>query len=147
MNIANFQFPCFVPYNKPAIEIYVAGCLGTCHNCHNPQLHNFNLGKPFDYGCLGYLKEREDLFEAIGFLGGEFLDQNLSEFKSVAKLLRNIFKTKEFWLFTRYEIEEIPEWCKEVFDYIKVGKYIEELKQEGFPASSNQKLLKKGVNY
>jgi anaerobic ribonucleoside-triphosphate reductase activating protein len=147
MNIANFQFPCFNPYNKPAIEIFVAGCRGNCYKCHNPQLHNFTVGKPFDYGCLGYLKEREDLFEVISFMGGDPLDQNPIELKSVVMLLRNIFKEKEFWLFTRYEINEIPEWCKGVFDYIKTGRYIEELKREGFPASSNQKLLKKGIDY
>lgn len=147
MNIAKFQFPCFNPYNKSAIEIYVSGCYGTCKNCHNPQLHNFNVGKPFDYGCLGYLKEREDLFEVISFLGGEWVDQNPTDAKAVIMLLRNIFKNKEFWIFTRFEINEIPEWYKKAFDYIKIGRYVEELKCEGFPASSNQKLLVKGKDY
>lgn len=147
MKIASIKFPQFNPYNKPTVEVYVAGCYGVCKNCHNPQLHNFNIGKKFDYGCLGYLKEREDFFEVISLLGGEWVDQNQIDAKAVIMLLKNIFKNKEFWLFTRFEINEIPEWYKGVFDYIKTGAYVEELRQEGFPASSNQKLLVKGKDY
>lgn len=156
MKIAKILFPCFNPYNKSAIEIYVSGCKGYlnkngetvhCKNCHNPQLWNFNQGKKFDYSTLCYIRERSDLFECISFLGGEPLDGDLEEFEVLIKFLRQIFDDKEFWLFSRYELTDIPKFCKDCFDYIKVGRYLEEFKQEGFPASSNQKLLKKGLNY
>ena len=65
--------------------------------------------------------------------------------------LKEEFKTKEFWLFTGYNLEDLQkdefDWVFMFFDVIKVGPYVEELKQERFPASSNQKVLKKGVDY
>lgn len=147
MNIARIQFPVFNPYNKPSVEIYCSGCVGRCDGCHNRQLWDFKVGRPFSYSDLWYMRERQDLFEVIGLLGGEPLDQNNIEFKAIINLLKCTFPSKEFWLFTRYEMDEVPDWCKIAFDYIKVGKYMQELYQDGFPASSNQKLLKKVVHY
>ena len=52
---------------------------------------------------------------------------------------------KEYWLFTRYE--DLPCWVLEFFDVIKIGEYKQDLKVDGFPASSNQKILKRGRDY
>jgi hypothetical protein len=51
------------------------------------------------------------------------------------------------WLFTGSEKEKIPLWGFEYFDRIKVGSYKEELKQDGFPSSSNQRMLVKRKDY
>ncbi|MFA5048589.1 MAG: 4Fe-4S cluster-binding domain-containing protein [Patescibacteria group bacterium] len=147
MNIANIAWPRFNPYKKSAVEIYVSGCYNGCKNCHNSQLQNFDLGRVFDDVYLNYLKERKDFFDIISFMGGDLMCQDQYDALHLVILLKNVFSNKQFWLFTGFEINEVPEWCKEQFDYIKTGRYIEELKQEGFPASSNQKLLKKGINY
>lgn len=36
MNIASIKWPQFNPYNKPTVEIYVAGCYNGCKNCVLP---------------------------------------------------------------------------------------------------------------
>lgn len=147
MKIASIQFPAFNPYNKSTIEIYFSGCLNNCKNCHNPELHNFEIGEIATLEHINYIIKRKNLFDVVAFLGGEPLNQNDNEFYEVVNCLKSNLQDKEFWLFTGKEIEDVPIWCKSIFDYIKVGRYIEELKQEGFPASKNQRLLKKGKDY
>lgn len=134
------DFSCF-PY-----PYYIANNI-LCHNCHNPQLQDFNLGNPFSDEDLDYLKERKDFFDIISFMGGDLMCQDQEEAKKLVTLLKNNFPDKQFWLFTGFEINELPEWYKGAFDYIKTGAYVEELRQEGFPTSSNQKLLVKGKDY
>jgi anaerobic ribonucleoside-triphosphate reductase activating protein len=148
MNIASIQFPCFNPYIEPTIEIYVSGCNRKCKGCHNPELQNFNYGEPLDLEKLiNYLKEREELFTSISITGGDLLEQNEKEAKELVEKLINQFPTKLMWLFTGSEKEKIPLWGFEYFDRIKVGSYKEELKQDGFPSSSNQRMLVKRKDY
>ena len=62
-------------------------------------------------------------------------------------------KDKKTWLFTSYDFEKVPDKFKEVFDYIKCGKYEENLRVpenlwHGVNLiSSNQKIFKKGSDY
>ena len=147
MKIANIQFPVFVPYNKSALEIYISGCKRHCKNCCNPELQNFKIGENFSKNHLDYIKERKSFFDVIAILGGDLLDQNEHFACKFSLQLSILFENKELWLFTGHNKEEIPDWVWEIFDYVKIGEYKEELKQDGFPASFNQKLLKKGRDY
>lgn len=153
MNIAGIQFPVFNPYQKATIEIYISGCSKGCIGCHNPELQDFKYGKKLNKDeIITYLMEREKLFSILAFTGGEWLDQNLEEVKDIIYWIIHALpdygnKKIEFWLFTGKEKFQIPNWCFEYFDKIKIGCYEEKLKQEGFPASSNQKLLLKGKDY
>lgn len=145
MKLASIQFPCFNPYNKATVEIFVSGCTRNCMNCCNPRLQDFNLGKELDIeDLITWLNERKGLFKAISIVGGDLLCQNEKEALELVFRLKQAFKDKEFWLFTGFDdFEVIPQWCKEQFDYIKYGSYKEELKQDGFPASTNQILWKR----
>lgn len=148
MNIGGTTFPAFNPYDKPAYEIYVSGCKRKYKYCQNKELQDFKYGEELVIdNIILKLKERSDLYEVISILGGDLLSQNMEEAENFSRILRASFKNKELWLFTGEEIEGIPGWCFEIFDYIKIGHYDENLKQEGFPSSSNQKLLKKGLDY
>jgi len=148
MNIAGIQWPVFNPYHKPTVEIYISGCNKKCKGCHNPELQNHEFGKPLNIEeLIKYLKDREDLFEIISITGGDLLVHSEEEIWGLIGGLGEQFLTKELWLFTGYEFKEIPEIVKEWFDKIKISCYNEELKQEGFPASSNQQLLIKGKDY
>ena len=83
--------------------------------------------------------------------GGEPLDNNLDDLYQLLIDLDGI--EKPIWLFTRYEISEIPEFIKKFCTYIKCGKYIPELTTEDSVqygiklATSNQKIYKKGIDY
>ena len=146
------QFPVFNPYIKSTCEIYISGCTRKCKECHNPELWDFNYGEELNIEeLIKYLKDREDLFDIISITGGDLLEQNINEAADFIQKLNEIFKYKQFWLFTGYELKNLQQdkfdWVFIFFDYIKIGCYQKELKQEGFPASSNQKLLIKGKDY
>jgi anaerobic ribonucleoside-triphosphate reductase activating protein len=144
-----------------SLEIYVAGCSGNphCLDCHNPESWNFNLGEDYDFEYLLKLENKVENFnnmiDNIMIMGGEPLDQNREEiyelfFDMATSPILNI---KKIWLFTRYELIDIPKKIKDLCDYIKCGKYIKELSckdniQHGIKlATSNQKIYKRGVDY
>lgn len=142
MNIISTQFPVFSPYKKSTWEIYVSGCKRKCEGCHNSELFDFGSGNPFDLRMIDAMKEKMFFFDAISILGGEPLDQDEVEMRVLSKELRKVFPKKELWLFTGYNFSSVPEWIWQYYDYVKVGSYMETLKKEGFPSSSNQKLYK-----
>ena len=148
MKIGGIQFPVFKPYIKPAIEIYISGCTMYCNLCQNPELQDFHFGNTVDINKLiEYLGIRRGMFDIISIVGGDLLSQPSSEAVQLIFMLTNTFLDKEFWLFTGKDRKEVQDWVWSYFDYIKVGKYDNALQQEGFPSSSNQKLLKKGIDY
>jgi anaerobic ribonucleoside-triphosphate reductase activating protein len=137
-----------------ALDVYVAGCNGSphCTSCHNPESWNFDWGKSYNKEYFNYIKNTVDIFNTlikkIRIFGGEPLDQNHNELIHMLFDLKLL--NKEIWLFTRYEIDEVPKEIKVFCDFIKTGRYIPELKsdnniQYGIKlASSNQKIYKLG---
>jgi len=79
-------------------------------------------------------------------MGGEPLDQPLEELYDMLKNLNTL--NKKIWLFTRFELNEVPECIKEQCDYIKTGRYNEKLKTNNYIkygvklATSNQQIYK-----
>lgn len=148
-NIVSTQFN----LKNRALEIYFSGCKQGCKGCHNPELKNFSLGSSHNKWLkqIFYkVKEFNSLIDNVWILGGEPLDNDLWD---VWEVILNIPDKKDIWLFTSYELDQVPVmykiWCK----YIKCGKYIEELRvdnniQYGVKlATSNQKIYKKGIDY
>lgn len=141
-------FPAFNAYDGVAFEIYVSGCYRNCPGCHNPDMQDFNFGKALDlFDLMQDLTRNEKWFDIISFLGGDLLCQDIEEAKKLVWALQLGFPQKRLWLFTGAEIGDIDPTFKEAFDVIKTGVYVEELRQNGFPASSNQRLLRKGIDY
>ena len=143
-----------------AFEIYTAGCAGNphCKGCHNPESWSFDIGENYTSQYFETIKTKinrfSNLIENIMIFGGEPFD-NPSE--DIINLLKNL---QEFdlpiWVFTRYSLEEVKEKIGEeiqLIDFLKSGRYIPELAcenniQYGITlATSNQKILKKGVDY
>jgi anaerobic ribonucleoside-triphosphate reductase activating protein len=137
-----------------SIDIYVAGCSGSphCTSCHNPESWNFNNGRKYSENYFtrvkSQVKEFSNLIENIMIFGGEPLDQNHDELLHMLLDLKSL--NKKIWLFTRYEIENIPKEIISMCDYIKTGEYLSELQTEdniqyGIKlATSNQKIIKIG---
>lgn len=141
-----------------ALEIYIAGCNGDphCEDCHNPESWDFSLGSALTLGYFSKnigakINEFSTLIENIMIFGGEPLDQPPSDLEELLSLLS--FSNKKIWIFTRYPIEEVPDFVKHYCDYIKCGKYEKNLTsdnniQYGIKlASNNQKIYKKGIDY
>lgn len=154
MNIISTQYT----LSTKSFEIYVAGCKGQphCKNCHNKVSWNFNIGEEYtqDY-YIKYIKDKvlkyDNLIKNIMIFGGEPLDQPLDK---LLEMLNDIkLSNLPIWLFTRYSIDEVPISIKEYCDYIKCGRYMEELKCDDNIqfniklATSNQHIYKKGVDY
>jgi anaerobic ribonucleoside-triphosphate reductase activating protein len=121
-----------------AYEIYLSGCNRNpkCVDCYNPLLWDK------DYGDVLNVSEIKIPWycDCIVILGGEPL-HSLGLYDFIFQLKQNC-TNKIYYLYTSYELYEIEEKVKQMFDYIKTGKYENNLKSEGFFASSNQKLFK-----
>jgi anaerobic ribonucleoside-triphosphate reductase activating protein len=153
MNILATQFT----LEQSALEFYLSGCSGKphCKNCHNPESWDFTKGLLWDSKYKRDIIEKVNSFDhmikKIMIFGGEPFDQDINELYDFVRFLK-VFG-KEIWLFTRYDISEIPPYIKINCNYIKCGRYIEELTvddniQYGVKlATSNQKIYKKGVDY
>jgi len=142
-----------------SLDIYVAGCRGDkgvhCTSCHNPESWDFNQGDLYDKEYFGKLQTKVKNFDVlisnIMLFGGEINDQNHDELFKFLKDLRTL--NKDIWLFTRYDIKDIPSFERDLCDYIKCGSYLPELTCEDNTmydiklATSNQHIYKKGLDY
>jgi len=144
--------------NNKAFEIYVAGCSGKphCAGCHNPESWRFDIGDVYDKDYyLGKIKEKVEEFDImidnIMIFGGEPLDNDYNELEFMLLDFKKL--KKKIWLFTRYNFNEVPMFVKSNCDYIKCGRYDENLRcddniQYGITlATSNQNIYKKGKDY
>ena len=133
-------------------EIYLAGCKGNphCRGCHNPESWNFDNGKELNHDALNELQDKineySHLINRIFIMGGEPLDQPLFDLQNLCRKVHTAHK--EMWLFTRYDLGDIPDFISCYFKYIKTGRYDSELLvddniQYGVKlASSNQQIHK-----
>ena len=137
-------------------DIFLSGCKANpkCQDCHNPESWSFDCGTNWIEHILPIHKDLQKFGTVIDkffILGGEPLDQDPDEFSLFIAGLKEF--GKEIWLFTRFELDEIPEVTKKQFDYIKTGRYLPELSTEDNVsygvklATSNQKIHKRGVDY
>ena len=153
MNILGTQYT----LKHRAFEIYVAGCKGSphCKGCHNPESWDFNRGDTMDDTYLLSIRNKiqsfDKLIENIMIFGGEPLDQDINEIVRLLNWLRQF--NKKIWIFTRYDLQSIPQIIKDHCDYLKCGRYEEQLStdnnvQHGITlATSNQHIYKKGEDY
>ena len=125
MKIASTQYT----LQHKALEIYLSGCDGHCgRGCHNQELWDFDIGNDYSSELPKIVKKAKDfkgLIDNLWILGGEPLLQEHIELMDLIHELKNT--DKKIWLFTRYDIEEIPSYIKDICDYIKCGRYIPEL--------------------
>ena len=140
-------------------DIFFSGCKMTihCQDCHNEEAWDFNCGTRYDL----WLKKIGSDFKAFGgiikkifLLGGEPLDQDREELLEFIRILREDLDIKhDIWLFTRFELNTIPDEIKQHFSHIKCGMYRPELStndniQYGVKlATSNQKIYARGIDY
>lgn len=147
---------CISQYNfkTESMELYLTGCFGICKGCHNPELANFKNGLLLDRERLESIIDKcnNNLVKNVMLMGGDPLDQDYEELNVLLEILKKRVG-KPIWVWTRFELEEVPKFVKDKCDFIKCGRYIEVLKTDknvclGIPLStSNQKIHIKGVDY
>ena len=153
MNILGTQYT----LKHKAFEIYVAGCNGSphCKECHNPESWDFDRGDLVDDIYLSIIENKiksfDEIIDNIMIFGGEPLDQKIIELMNLLDWLHQF--NKKIWIFTRYDLDEVPLIIKNRCDYLKCGRYEPQHRtsnniQYGITlATSNQNIYKKGLDY
>ena len=129
------------------VVLWISGCSLHCKGCHNPETWNLNSGKLFDEEAKKELFEALDkpYIKGITFSGGHPLEnENITEVYCLCKEIKEKFPTKDIWLYSGYQFEDINSYL--IMKYIDVlvdGKYIDEqrditLKWRG---SRNQRVI------
>lgn len=150
MRIASTQYS----VKTQSYEIYISGCSedALCRkDCINPELQNFNYGEVLTeekiFNIIEIIKSTSMMIKKIFILGGEPLDQKKEELIFLLKSLKGAISTKDIYLFTRFEFDNIDKDILKYVDYVKVGWYDRKLKtksniQVGIElATSNQKII------
>lgn len=135
-----------VSVERKSFEIYVQGCNRHCKGCHNPETWDFHKGTLVNWEeYLTGIKKKLETFPFISDIyisGGDLLCLPAPVAEDASRIARDLFQNYTLWLFTGCQEEALPSWVYQYYDVIKCGPYREDLKQEGFPASSNQKILR-----
>lgn len=110
-----------------SLDIYVSGCNAPhCEGCHNPELWAFDVGEVCNEKIMKKIKDKVDnfpsLIDNIMIFGGEPLDQDHNELEKMLVELSKL--NKSIWLFTKYDIDKIPQFVRDRCTYIKTGRYL-----------------------
>lgn len=132
-----------------ALEVYLAGCNRRCPGCHNPETWDFNQGDEWRMQAEErYLMMRlmTPLTDKIWIMGGEPLDQDLKELEALLDFCAHA--RKPIWLWTSYELEDIPNSILARVQYVKTGRYMADVPGYTDPetginlASGNQRITR-----
>lgn len=130
----------------PAVTIWFSGCNFRCKNCHNRKLWNKNSGTTYSARLVASVIKATCTkvnAKSVVFLGGEPLQQNKDGLLYLCKELKDA--GIKIWLYTGYDFDCVEMMFKDILPMIytiKCGKYNDKLKQDGFPASSNQRIYR-----
>ena len=95
------------------VVLWVSGCRLYCKGCQNPQSWCFNAGELFDEEAKKELFEslNKPYIQGITFSGGHPLEnENVETVYSLCKEIKEKFPTKDIWLYTGYQFEDITSY-------------------------------------
>lgn len=122
-----------------AYVVWFSGCNLNCYKCHNPQLQNYYYGyQETTENIIKQWQKNFILYDSMVYLGGEPLIQ----LEALYEIAKNVNTIK--WLYTGFKSKDIPQQIINVMDVIVSGPYIDSLKTNDFPASSNQEIIFQG---
>lgn len=147
VNIGGWVYPSFNSTEGIAVDIFLSGCAREpkCEGCYNPYMWDFNYGEEwqiFDIK-LALLHTYKDA-DSIAIMGGEPLNQKDIEY--LLAEIKLLFPSKPLWVYTSYELHEIPEELLIHMDFIKTGRFDKNQLSKGRLASRNQMIWKKEYN-
>lgn len=137
-------------------EIYVSGCTRGCEGCHNPNLHDFTFGISYmDYlPRLEYQLSRP-FISNVAIMGGEPLEQGRINLEALIDNIRlyDKYLNRKIWLYTGFDLKDVPLWVKHKVDFIKCGSYNSSMTSDNYIckgiqlASTNQIIYERGIDY
>ena len=127
--------------------IFTQGCPHKCVECHNPQTHDFNMGRYENIDKLAKKIDENPLLSGITLSGGEPFLQPLELVKLIEKIKNKNLNVITYTGFTYEQL--IQSKNKNVLELLNKtdilidGKFILELKDENlmFRGSSNQRAI------
>lgn len=135
-------------------SVFFSGCTFNCPGCQNKKLHDFNYGKQMDEEAINSILDslNSDYIDGVSILGGEPLHEyNKESVLYLVNKIKEIYPSKDIWLWTGYTSEELKEINDSIIneiisklDVIIVGRYIAELHEYNLQwmGSSNQKIIR-----
>ena len=131
-------------HKNVAHTIFFAGCIRDCKGCHNKELQPLNSGSAVMLSVINDGITENKLATCVVLTGGEPILQYPAAYHIALHAHR---LGKEVWLYTSYELEDIPNGILDFVDVIKTGWYDEDLKTtDGVLATSNQHYYRKEAN-
>lgn len=124
---------------ETTLAINITSCPNRCPGCHSPHLAA-DTGQPLDEAELRSLLDRYGRsVTCVCFMGGDAAPQEIAR---LAGIVRQVFPVLHLgWYSGR---DELPEGiAPETFDYIKLGRWVEECGPLTAP-TTNQRLYKTG---
>ena len=133
--------------NEISLIFNISGCPYKCKGCHSTYLWEYK-GNYLSKDIESIFNEYLGMFTCVCFMGG---DTNLIELRELLKLCKS--KGLATCIYSGTDNIKSLENCMKYLDYIKYGSYKEELRCDNNIfygvklATSNQKMLKKGIDY
>ena len=116
-----------------------------CKDCYNKKLWDSNYGNRYHAITVAKMVRatcNKLNIKSVVLLGGEPLQQDKEELLSLCRFLKEA--DLKIWLYTGYDFQDADDFGILEYIYtIKCGEYIDRLKQDGFPASSNQRVYRR----
>jgi anaerobic ribonucleoside-triphosphate reductase activating protein len=107
-----------------ALCINISNCPCHCVGCHSSYLAE-DIGEPLDEDVLAKLIDDNEGITCVAFMGGDAEPNIILE---LARFIRAIYtRIKVAWYSGRDKLPNIIEDEIDMFDFIKLGPYIEEL--------------------
>ena len=131
MKVASYDIVFQEIPGEVTLALNLSNCPCLCPGCHSPHLAE-DIGEPLDEELLDALiNQYKGLITCVCFMGGDAAPEE------VARLAAHIQGLKTAWYSGRTLMPE-----KDVFDYVKLGPYIESLGGLKSP-TTNQRLYKR----
>ena len=122
--------------NETTLAFNISNCPNCCPACHSKWLWD-DIGLELNRRAIDNLIDKYRAgITCIGFMGG---DSDINIIYDLARYVKSVYRLKTGWYSGR---KEIPSDMYEVFDYIKIGPYIEEMGDLRSP-STNQRMYKR----
>lgn len=120
--------------------IFFQGCNRRCSGCHNPETWDEKQGEIWEISNLLQYIEKNAKTKKVTLSGGEPLEQ-IGAVKKIVKYLSEL--GYDIALYTGYELGDVPQEILCKLKYVKVGRYVDELRTTTTPyiGSENQRFI------
>ena len=126
-----------------SLTLFASGCVRHCNGCQNPELQIMDEKTIISIDQVKQIiKYKQVLIESVAFSGGDFIPLYSEQLKELICFCKN--NTLKTIIYTGETYSNIDEWFKENADIIVSEPYDGDMKQGGFPASTNQKVYING---